>query len=104
MFVARRQEQGGWLSISPNYSSSAGCPHRAPEIGEGVVRNAGTHPLFGLSKFQLDLRTQGPWVMAMRGFRLHSYSCKFDWEHWNPPAECFESAQGWVSIWNTTDG
>ena len=35
MFVARRQEQGGWLSISPNYSSSAGCPHRALETGEG---------------------------------------------------------------------
>ena len=68
------------------------------------MRNASTHPLFGLSKFQLDLRTQGPWVMAMRGFRLHSYSCNFDWEHWNPPAECFESAQGWMSIWNTTDG
>lgn len=23
----------GWLSIPPNYSSSAGCPHRAPDIG-----------------------------------------------------------------------
>lgn len=37
----------------------------------------GNHPLFGLSKFQLYLGTQGPWVVAMRGCSLHSYCCIF---------------------------
>lgn len=101
MFVAgdRNREDG---CPFPNYSSHLLAAHIELQGGEGVVRNAGTHPLFGLSKFQL-VEDSGPMGNGHEGF-LHSYSIVNLTGALESPAECFESAQGWVSIWDTTDG
>lgn len=89
----------GRLSIPP-LTAHLLAAHTELQILGVAGEKAGHSTLFGLSKFQLDLGTQGIWGLS----GLHSYCCSFSWKAWNPPAEAFQSAQGWVSIWSSTDG
>lgn len=65
------------LSIPPSYSSSAAAHMELQRLGEGEKCRTLPPAVFSLSKVQLDLGTQGPWVVAMRGCSLHSYYCGF---------------------------
>lgn len=42
-------------------------------LGEKKEMQEDTQPFFSLCKFQPDLGTRGPWVVAMRGCSLRSY-------------------------------